>query len=292
MRLAELPATAISATMRNADHAEGREEDVMEDPVLLRLADGVATITLNRPKVLNALDGAMVDGLAAALERIEASAELRVVVLEGAGAGFMAGGDIRAFQAVMNLSPTEKHVFFERFIHRFHPVIVMLRRLPLPVIARVHGAVAGAGMSLMMACDLAIAAADAVFTLAYCHLGTSPDGGSTYFLPRHVGSKKAMEIALLGDRFDAATALHLGLVNSVVPAAALDQRVATLAARLASGPREAYAATKRLLNRSGGDALVTQLQAEAEHFAACAATADFAEGVAAFIGKRPAAFAK
>ncbi len=252
----------------------------MEDPVLLRLAAGVATITLNRPKVLNALDGAMVDGLAAALERIEASAELRVVVLEGAGAGFMAGGDIRAFQAVMNLSPAEKRVFFERFIHRFHPIIVMLRRLPLPVIARVHGAVAGAGMSLMMACALAIAAADAVF------------GGSTYFLPRHVGSKKAMEIALLGDRFDAATALHLGLVNSVVPAAELDQRVATLAARLASGPREAYAATKRLLNRSGGDALATQLQAEAEHFAACAATADFAEGVAAFIGKRPAAFAK
>jgi 2-(1,2-epoxy-1,2-dihydrophenyl)acetyl-CoA isomerase len=264
----------------------------MEDPVLFRLADGVATITLNRPRVLNALDGAMVDGLAAALERIEASAEARVVVLAGAGAGFMAGGDIHAFQTVMNLVPAQKRVFFERFINRFHPIVVMLRRLPLPVIARVHGAVAGAGMSLMMACDLAIAADDAVFTLAYCHLGTSPDGGSTYFLPRHVGSKKAMEIALLGDRFDAATALQLGLVNSVVPGAELDRRTETLATRLASGPRDAYAATKRLLNQSGGAALATQLQAEAEHFAACAATMDFAEGVAAFIGKRPAAFAK
>jgi 2-(1,2-epoxy-1,2-dihydrophenyl)acetyl-CoA isomerase len=264
----------------------------MDEPVLLRLADGIATITLNRPKVLNALDGAMVDGLAAALERIEASAEAGVVVLEGAGAGFMAGGDIRAFQAVMDLSPAEKRAYFERFILRFHPIIVMLRRLPLPVVARVHGAVAGAGMSLMMACDLAIAAEDAVFTLAYCHLGTSPDGGATYFLPRLVGSKRAMEIALLGDRFDAATALQLGLVNAVVPPAELDGRIAALTARLASGPRAAYAATKRLLNQSIGATLDTQLQAEAERFAACAATADFGEGVAAFLAKRPARFGK
>lgn len=264
----------------------------MDEPVLLRLADGIATITLNRPTVLNALDGAMVDGLTAALERIEAISDLRVVVLEGAGAGFMAGGDIRAFQAVMDRSPAEKRVYFERFIHRFHPIIVMLQRLPLPVVARVHGAVAGAGMSLMLACDLAIAAEDAVFTLAYCHLGTSPDGGSTYFLPRHVGSKKAMEIALLGDRFDAATALQLGLVNRVVPAAELDRHVAALAARLAHGPRAAYAATKLLLNQSTGATLDTQLQAEAERFAACAATPDFAEGVAAFLAKRPAGFGK
>jgi 2-(1,2-epoxy-1,2-dihydrophenyl)acetyl-CoA isomerase len=264
----------------------------MEEPVLLRVADRVATITLNRPKVLNALDRGLVEGLATALERIEADRDLRVVVLEGAGAGFMAGGDIRAFQAVMDLPSAEKRAYFERFIHRFHPIIVMLRRLPLPVVARVHGAVAGAGMSLMLACDLAIAAEDTVFTLAYCHLGTCPDGGSTYFLPRHVGSKKAMEIALLGDRFDAATALQLGLVNSVVAAAELDRQVATLAARLASGPRAAYAATKRLLNQSAGTTLVTQLQDEMENFAACAATPDFAEGVAAFLGKRPASFAK
>lgn len=263
----------------------------MEDPVLLRIEGAVATITLNRPQVLNALDGAMVDGLATAIERVESAAGLRVVVLGGAGAGFMAGGDIRAFQAVMPLSPAEKRVFFERFIHRFHPIIVMLRRLPVPVIARVHGAVAGAGMSLLLASDLALAAEDAVFTLAYCHLGTSPDGGSTFFLPRHVGSKKAMEIALLGDRFDAATALRLGLVNGVVPAGELDSRIAALAARLARGPREAYAATKRLLNQSGLASLETQLQAEAENFAACAATPDFAEGVAAFVGKRTAQFA-
>jgi 2-(1,2-epoxy-1,2-dihydrophenyl)acetyl-CoA isomerase len=267
-------------------------EGAMEEPVLVDVADGIATVTLNRPKVLNALDGTMVDGLTAAFERIEANRDVRVVVLGGAGAGFMAGGDIRSFQAVMDRSPAEKRAYFERFIHRVHPTIVAMRRLPLPVVARVHGPVAGIGMSLMMACDLAIAAEDAVFTLAYCHLGTSPDGGSTYFLPRHVGSKKAMEIALLGDRFDAATALHLGLVNGVVPAGELDGRVAALAARLARGPRAAYAATKRLLNQAAGSMLDTQLQAEAENFAACAATADFAEGVAAFLGKRPPAFGK
>ncbi len=262
----------------------------MEDPVLLRIDGAVATITLNRPQVLNALDATMVDGLAAAIERVESASGLRVVVLAGAGAGFMAGGDIRGFKDVMHLPPAEKRAYFERFIHRVHPVIIAMRRLPLPIVARVHGAVAGIGMSLMLASDLAIAAEDAVFTLAYCHLGTTPDGGSTYFLPRHVGSKKAMEIALLGDRFDAAAALHLGLINTVVPAAEIESRTAALAARLARGPRGAYAATKRLLNLSADAALETQLQAEAENFAACAATPDFAEGVAAFIGKRPAKF--
>jgi 2-(1,2-epoxy-1,2-dihydrophenyl)acetyl-CoA isomerase len=262
----------------------------MEDPVLLRIDGAVATITLNRPQVLNALDATMVDGLAAAIERIEGAAGLRVVVLAGAGASFMAGGDIRGFKDVIPLPPAERRAYFERFIHRVHPAIIAMRRLPLPIVARVHGAVAGIGMSLMLACDLAVAAEDTVFTLAYCHLGTSPDGGSTFFLPRHVGSKKAMEIALLGDRFDAAAALHLGLVNTVVPASELVGRTEALAARLARGPRAAYAATKRLLNQSGLASLESQLQAEAENFAACAATDDFAEGVAAFIGKRPAQF--
>jgi 2-(1,2-epoxy-1,2-dihydrophenyl)acetyl-CoA isomerase len=263
---------------------------MMNDTVLLRIDGAVATVTLNRPQVLNALDSDMVDGLAAAFERIEGDAALRVVVLIGSGAGFMAGGDIRQFEKILHLSPAEKRAFFERFIHRIHPTIVAMRRLPLPIVAGVHGAVAGIGMSLMMASDLALAADDTRFTLAYCHLGTSPDGGSTFFLPRHVGSKKAMEIALLGDRFDAATALRLGLVNDVVPAADLPQRVATLAARLTRGPAVAYAATKRLLHQSGSVTIETQLQAEAESFARCAATPDFVEGVAAFIGKRPATF--
>jgi 2-(1,2-epoxy-1,2-dihydrophenyl)acetyl-CoA isomerase len=262
----------------------------MTDSVLYRTEGGVAHVTFNRPQVLNALDDSLIIGLEAALDRIVVDRSVRVVVLGGAGAGFMAGGDIKMFTGLTALPPAERQAKFERFIHRVHPLILALRRLPLPIVARVHGAVAGVGMSLMMACDLAIAAEDSVFTLAYCLIGTSPDGGSTWFLPRHVGMKKAMEIALLGDRFDAVAALRLGLVNTVVPAAELDGRTAALAARLAKGPREAYAATKRLLHASLDRSLPEQLAAEAENFAGCTATEDFAEGVAAFVAKRPAKF--
>jgi 2-(1,2-epoxy-1,2-dihydrophenyl)acetyl-CoA isomerase len=267
-----------------------RKESHMNDTVLLDTENGVATITLNRPKVLNALNAELTQGLGAALDRIEADEGLRVVVLRGAGGGFMAGGDIKFFSEVTGLAPVERRQLFERFIHDVHPVIIRMRRLPQPVIASVHGPVAGIGMSLMLACDLAIASDESVFTLAYVHLGTSPDGGSTFFLPRHVGSKKAMEIALLGDRFDASAALRWGLVNDVVPAAALAERTAALAARLAQGPAAAIAATKRLLSRSLDNALDTQLQAEAEAFSGCTATADFTEGVTAFVAKRPPRF--
>jgi 2-(1,2-epoxy-1,2-dihydrophenyl)acetyl-CoA isomerase len=138
----------------------------------------------------------------------------------------------------------------------------------------------------MMACDLALAADTANFTLAYTLIGTSPDGGSTYALPRLVGAKKAMEIALLGERFDAATAERLGLVNRVVPAASLEAETHKLAARLAAGPIGAYGRTKALLNGSLNASLEAQLQREAEAFAQCAAEPDFAEGVRAFLEKR------
>jgi len=264
----------------------------MNDTVLLSTDGPIATLTLNRPAVLNAINREMVEGLAAALDRVEASPDLRVVVLRGAGNGFMAGGDIKFFTELTGLAPSERRRQFERFIEVVHPAILRLRRLNQPVIASVHGACAGIGMSLMMACDLALAAAGSVFTLAYIHLGVSPDGGSTFFLPRHVGAKRAMEIAMLGDRFDAAKALELGLVNEVLPAAALGERTMALARRLAQGPADALAGTKRLLNRSLDAPLPVQLQAEAESFASCAATGDFTEAVAAFVEKRPPRFGK
>jgi 2-(1,2-epoxy-1,2-dihydrophenyl)acetyl-CoA isomerase len=240
--------------------------------------------------VVNAINAEMVEDLMAALDRIERDPELRAVVLKGAGNGFMAGGDITFFTDLTTMSPAERQARFERFIERVHPLIVRLRRLPQPVLASVHGAVAGFGMSLLMAADLAVASTESVFTLAYVRLGTSPDGGSTFFLPRHVGSKRAMEIALFGDRFDAATALEWGLVNQVVPAAELASRTAALAERLAQGPAAAMATTKRLLARSLDNPLEAQLQAEAEGFARCTATPDFVEGVGAFIAKRPPRF--
>ncbi|HKF70191.1 MAG TPA: enoyl-CoA hydratase-related protein [Stellaceae bacterium] len=262
----------------------------MNDAVLYESQSGIAMLTLNRPKVLNALDATMREGLEAALDRVESDPAVRVVVLRGAGGGFMAGGDIKYFTEITALPPAERTRRFEKFIHHVHPVIVRMRRLPFPLIASVHGPVAGIGMSFLMACDLAIAAEDSFYTLAYCHLGTSPDGGSTFFLPRTVGMKRAMEVALLGERFDAKTALAWGLVNWVVPTAELGDRTTALARRLTNGPAQAYAGTKRLLNQSLGTSLETQLQAECESFARCAGTEDFAEGVAAFIAKRPPKF--
>jgi 2-(1,2-epoxy-1,2-dihydrophenyl)acetyl-CoA isomerase len=150
--------------------------------------------------------------------------------------------------------------------------------------------VAGFGISLMNACDLAIADENTVFTLAYCHIGTSPDGGSTHSLVRLVGMKKAKEIALLGNRFDAAEAARLGLVNQVVSNNDLGPAITKLATRLANGPRAALARTKALLNTAPETDLATQLRAEAAAFADCAISPDFREGVTAFVEKRKPVF--
>lgn len=262
----------------------------VNDTVLLDISDGIATVTLNRPKSMNALNLDMVEGLYAALARCEEDEAVRCVVLRGGGEVFMGGGDVKMFAALLNEPGRSLRAFFERMIHQVHEGILVMRRMPKPVIASVRGPAAGFGLSLVMACDLAVAADDAVFTLAYCNLGTSPDGGSTFHLPRLVGPKKAMELALLGDRFGAAEAERLGLVNRTVPVADLEVETAKLARRLAAGPTLAYARTKALLNESFERPLEKQLQAETESFARSAASRDFAEGVAAFIGKRPPQF--
>lgn len=142
----------------------------------------------------------------------------------------------------------------------------------------------------MLACDLALCAVDSIFTTAYCRLGTSPDGSSTWFLPRTVGAKKAMELALLGDRFGAREAERLGIVNRIVSPHRLEEETDALARRLAAGPARAYANTKRLLGTSGHASLEERLQMEAEMFADCAASEDFAEGVRTFVEKRAPAF--
>lgn len=257
-----------------------------EAAVLVTTADGVSTITLNRPKALNALDRNLTVGLRDAVFAAEQDSSVRCLVIRG-GEHFMAGGDLKWFDdLVRSRSPVENRIQFEGFVHEVHALILSLRRMPKPVIASVSGAAAGFGMSLMMACDLVIAADNAYFSLAYALIGASPDGGSTFALPRIVGAKKAMEIALLGERFDAATAERLGLVNRVVPAAALDQETRKLAARLAAGPSAVYGRTKALLNGSLNANLEAQLQREAEAFAQSAAEPDFAEGIRAFVEKR------
>ncbi|MDX1434764.1 MAG: enoyl-CoA hydratase-related protein, partial [Gammaproteobacteria bacterium] len=171
-----------------------------------------------------------------------------------------------------------------------HRAIVHIRTMPKPVVASVRGASAGFGMSLVAACDLALAAVDSVFSLAYIRLGTSPDGGATWTLPRAVGMKRAFELALLGDRITPEQAASFGLVNHVVPTEELEERTAALARRLAAGPWAALAKTKALLNMSWSLDLEAQLTQEKGCFVAGVSGAEFAEGVRAFVEKRAPRF--
>jgi len=262
----------------------------MNDTLLLDRVGSVATLTLNRPDALNTLDPPMIDALVAHTSALAADDGLRVVVLRGAGRHFMAGGDIRSFAARLGEEPAARRAGFERMIGRLHAAIENLHRMPHPVVGCVHGAVAGFGLSLMNACDLVIAADDAYFASAYRQLGLTPDGGGSWSLPRLVGMRRAMEILLLGERFGAAEALTLGIVNRVVPAGELDAAAAALVHALATGPVLALRNAKRLVRESMARTLSEQLQAEATSFGACAATADFVEGVTAFLAKRPPNF--
>lgn len=260
----------------------------MIDPsssILLAVDAGVAVLTLNRPDVLNAFDAAMADTFLARIEEIAARRDVRAILLKGAGRGFCAGGDVSQFTA-----GGDPAAAIEAIIRPLHAGLKRLDELPQPAIACLHGAVAGAGFSLALACDLAIAAESAKFTLAYARIGATPDGSGTYHLPRIVGMKKAKELALLAETIDAGEALRLGLINRTVRAEILDAEGMTLARRLAAGPTQAYGRIKSLLGASLSHSLGDQLDAERDAFHASTRTADFGEGVSAFLEKRPARF--
>lgn len=259
---------------------------VSEQPVLLRNDGAIAHIRFNRPQVLNALNAECAYALLAACKSVAEDKSNRVVVVSGEGRAFMSGGDIGSFSKGM----TENSQFFQELIGVFHQALEILANLPRPVLASLNGPVAGAGLSVAMIADLAIAADDAKFTLAYSRLGTSPDGSSSWSLPRIVGVRKALEIALLSDVFDAEEALRLGIVNKVVPAASLVSETEKLARRLADGPTVAYGQIKQLIRQSHLNSLHDQLAKEGESFVRCSKTRDFAEGVAAFLGKRAPSF--
>lgn len=262
----------------------------MSENIKTTIRDGVGTIVLDRPEVLNALNPEMAAGLNAATAALGTDSEVRCVLIKGAGDHFMAGGDVRHFHHLLQESPGKAAERIGSEIEDVHAAIVNICGMPKPVLASIRGASAGFGMSLVAACDLAIAAEDAVFSLAYCRIGTSPDGGSTWTLPRMVGLKRAMELALLGDRITPRQASDYGLINWVVPPAELDERTEELAARLAAGPANALARTKVLLSESLATDLVAQLASERDSFLSGVTGAEFVEGVSAFVEKRPARF--
>ncbi|MEM9455857.1 MAG: enoyl-CoA hydratase-related protein [Myxococcota bacterium] len=244
----------------------------------------VFQILLNRPERINALGPELVAGLVAALEQAQ-NPEIRAVALRGKGPGFCAGGDIKEFGAALDHDGLDASM-----LEGLHRCVETIQALPKPVVALVHGPCAGAGVSLMLACDLAIASMEATFNLAYLGIGLSPDGGSTYFVPRHVGRKKAFELFASARTFGVHEALDLGLINRFVPTGELPKAGRDLLMGLAAGPTAALGRLKHLLHQSFDHDLRGQLGAEAQQVEASAKTRDFAEGVAAFIEKRKPIF--
>jgi len=263
----------------------------MTEPHLLaEIADGVGTITFNRPEARNALSTEMADLLIETTARFERDSRVRCVLLRGAGDHYMAGGDVKRFHADLAADRAGHAEKLELRVVHIHQAIYQLRRMAKPVLVSIQGAAAGFGLSTALAADLAIAADDAFFTLAYRHLGLSADGGATYFLPRIVGERRALEIALLGERFGTAKALDFGILNWVVPRAELAAETAKLARALADGPTVAMAKAKQLIRASFESSWDEQSHREAESMAAAAATEDHLEGVTAFVEKRPPVF--
>ena len=258
--------------------------------ILTSSQGAVFEITLNRPQSLNALNDEMMQDFTTVLDKVTNDPAVRCVLFKGAGASFMAGGDVKMFHQELGKSSAQLHGRFQEFVGALHPVIEKIVNLHVPVVAAVQGAVAGFGVSLTMLCDFVVAADDSYFTLAYIHLGTTPDGSSTWFLPRLVGLRRAKEIAMLGERIPAAEAVRLGLAYKVVPRASLDDAAAGLAARLAAGPTRAYGNTKKLLHASFNHSLGEQMDLEVASFAECASNSDFAEGVKAFVERRKPQF--
>jgi 2-(1,2-epoxy-1,2-dihydrophenyl)acetyl-CoA isomerase len=257
------------------------------ETVNLQRAGGAARIELNRPERRNAWDATLSRDLQAALAHVAQDDELRAVLLTGAGKGFCSGADLSA-----GFDPTpEGHPDVQRSLReRYHPVISGLRTLPKPVVAAVNGAAAGVGCSLALACDLVLAAESAYFLLAFVNVGLVPDGGSSAFIPTRVGLARATEMAMLGERIEAARALDWGLVNAVHADDELLPAADQLVARLASGPTQAYAGAKRQFNAWCFPGLHEQLELEAAIQQERAASADFVEGVTAFLQKREPSF--
>ena len=250
----------------------------------IETADGVGTVTLDRPDALNALTVPLKEELVATFRAFASDDAVRAIVLTGAGRAFCAGQDLHE-----RLQP-DAQPLADEIRARYNPLIRAMRALPKPIVAAVNGVAAGAGASLAFACDIRIAAEDASFLLAFGRVGLIPDSGATWLLPRLIGGAKAAELALTTDPLNAADAERLGLVARVVPTADLLPQAHALAERLAAAAPVALALTKEALERSWTASFEEQLELEADLQGRAGSTADHAEGIAAFIERRRPTF--
>jgi len=257
------------------------------ESIKFEASNGVGRITLNRPDRLNSFTSAMHAEVRDALAAAKSDATLRVLLLTGAGRGFCAGQDL-SDRAV---APGEAAVDLGASIEtNYRPLVLALRALPLPVVCAVNGVAAGAGANLALACDIVIATKSASFIQAFCKIGLIPDSGGTYFLPRVVGSARAMGLALLGDKLHAEQAAAWGLIWKCVEDSEFTDAVEGLLTQLAQAPTRGLAEIKRALHASAGNTLETQLDLERDTQRELGYSADYREGVAAFLEKRPPRF--
>jgi 2-(1,2-epoxy-1,2-dihydrophenyl)acetyl-CoA isomerase len=247
----------------------------------------VATIQLDRPDAGNAIDLRLVEDFYEAVFRAAADPAVRAVLLCGTGRSLSTGGDL-AMLAGLEAGQLPRQL--RQMIDLYHLALDRLTRMDPPVVCAVRGAAAGGGLGLLHVSDVVVAADDSKFALGYAAIGLASDGGNTWFLPRLVGLRRAQQLMLLGRRLTAAEALDWGLVTEVVPAAEVEDRARALALRLAAGPTQAFGRMKRLLRDSWTADLPGQLSAETTQMSEAGASADAAEGIAAFVAKRPPAF--
>ena len=259
------------------------------ETVNLGRAGGVARIELNRPEKLNAWNAGLTADLLASLEAIASDDSLRSVLLCGSGRAFCSGADLTEVGDAF-VTDDGKPDLQRSLRERYHPVITGIRELPKPVVAAIGGGAVGVGLSLALSADLVYGSRDAYFLLAFVNIGLVPDGGSSAFVPARIGLARATEMAMLGERVPAGTAADWGLINGVFENDDLARETEAIAAALAEGPTRSYAGTKRQLNAWLYGGLADQLELEASVQQEMAGSADFAEGVAAFAGKRDASF--
>lgn len=259
-------------------------------PVLFEVsADGVARVTLNRPDKMNSFNTAMHEALMAALDRVDADPAVRVLVLAGAGRGFCAGQDLAddAVRFVPGETPPDLGDVVER---HYKPLVLKLAQLRVPTIAAVHGVAAGAGASVALACDLVVAGHAASFLLPFAKIGLIPDTGASWFVPQRIGLARAMGLALTGQKLPATQAADWGLIWQAVPDDELAGHVNALARQLAQMPTRALVRTRELMQAGHAHALAQHLSREGEAMRELGRSADYVEGVAAFLDKRPARF--